>query len=139
MAANTAPIFSALSALNFTSLALGSTDASMTSGNSKLLFTAGANGAFIDRVLWTPRISNQANEVVAGRLWINNGQSTNTIGNNALLQEVTLVKTQPTSVAANTQTVMFLGYPITPLFQLWITLSSTVLAGYDVTCVAGNY
>jgi len=144
MAANINPIFSALSALNFTSLALGTTDASMNTGNAKLILTAAVNGSFVDRIIFTPRATPQTNEAVVGRVWVNNGLSTNTVGNNALLGEVNLVKTVPSVVAgnvvaANTQTILSVGFPIPATFTIWVSLSSTVLAGYDVVCVAGSY
>jgi hypothetical protein len=146
-AANTQQRFSAVA-----SIAVGQTVATANTakdgtGTVVTIFTADAtNGGRVERVRFRALGTNIA---TVARIFINNGSTNATAGNNSLYAEVTLPATTLSEVAAlalqeipNANTVPDpTGFPLVlpPGYKLNVTLGTTVAAGYCVTALGGAY
>ena len=140
MAANTTPIFSATPAIGLsdaTPILTANTTTDLTAGTIYLLFTADAtDGSYIDKIIIQPIGTNVA---TAGRLWINNGATTGTATNNTQFKDFTLAATTVSQVVAIGNTEVTLGFALPAGYRIYMTLGTTVAAGFKSTVVAGNY
>lgn len=144
MPANTDPIFTLTPQITFAkvSAADGSTDG--TDADVKLVCTAGANGAFVNKIVLQPRSTSGSTttSAAAARIYINNGSSVGTGTNNVLYKEVTLPATA-VDVAGTTESA---GWEIPMNIQLkasyTIYVGVTAMAAntnWDVTTISGDY
>ena len=143
MPANTNPIFSLLpdvssdsaTAMNPT-LTTAAADYTGISANNKLVFTAGANGGFIQRLRFKAIGTNTAS---VARVYINNGSTNTTAANNSFYGEIAL----PATTAIATTSTIDLDYPmnfaINASFRIYVGLGTTVAAGWVCTPIAGEY
>ena len=140
MAANTSPIFSESPAIGLsdaTPILTANTTTDLTSGTIYLLFTADAtDGSYVDKIIIQPIGTNVA---TAGRFWINNGSTTGTATNNTQFKDVTLAATTLSQVAAIGNTEVTVGFALPAGYKIYMTLGTTVAAGFKATVVAGNY
>ena len=137
MAANTAPIYSLLPDTQWIdTVKTANTTRDLTSGTIYLLFTAGANGGFVQKVRFRSLGDNIA---TVARLWLNNGSTTGTAANNTLVDEITLPATTASEVAAVPPQEIILNFAIPAGYILYVTVGTTVSAGYDVHAIAGKY
>lgn len=101
-----------------------------------LVFTAGANGAYIDRLRFKAGGTNTAS---VARIYINNGSAHTTAANNVFYGEVSL----PATTAIATAATVDIDYPvdlrINAGFTIQVGLATAVAAGWVVTPVAGQY
>jgi hypothetical protein len=143
MAANTAPIWSltgGVSNNNGTGMnalvTAAAADYTGISANNSLIFTAGVNGAFIQKIRFK---AGGTNVVAVARVYINNGSIPTTATNNVFYGEVTL---PATAIATNVATAE-IDYPmnivIPASFRIYFGLGAAVAAGWVATVVAGNY
>ena len=98
-------------------------------GTTVLLFTAGANGARVDRVSLMPIGTNTASVF---RLFHNNGSTPGTAGNNRLIWECTLPANTLSQTAASNPLPEFI--PSTPMVlkageRLYGSVGTTIAAG----------
>lgn len=140
MAANTTPIFSKAPLIGLSDavpILTANTTVNLTSGTIYLLFTADAtNGSYVDKVIIQPLGTNIA---TAGRLWINNGSTTGTATNNTQFKDFTLAATTVSQVAGVGNTEIFVGFGLPASYRIYMTLGTTVAAGFLSTVVAGQY
>lgn len=101
-----------------------------------LVFTAGANGAYVDRLRFKAGGTNTAS---VARIYINNGSAHTTAANNVFYGEVSL----PATTAIATAATVDIDYPmdlrINAGFGIYVGLATAVAAGWVVTPVAGQY
>jgi hypothetical protein len=143
MAANTAPIFSIkgdVSRDNGTTLPLviltATGDYTGASTNHELIYTASADGGFVERLRFKALGTNGA---TVARIYINNGSTNTTAANNVFIGEVSLPATTAINTAATTDIDYPLGFAIKGTFRIYVGLGTTVAAGWRVSAVAGQY
>jgi hypothetical protein len=138
LAAGTSPIFT-LVVQNWFSDALivtANTTLDLTSGTIYLLATAGADGSRFDRLYLQPVGTNTAS---VARLWLNNGGVTGTAANNRWFLDFTLPATTTSIVASIPAVVAELNLRAQATYRLYMTIGTTVAAGYFGTVEGGNY
>ena len=95
------------------------------------------NGQRIEKVVFQPIGACVAS---AGRIFLNNGQTNATAGNNTYLKDVTLPLLAAVSeVASMPPTEVLLDIVVPPFHKLNVTLGTTVATAYSVYAVAGSY
>jgi hypothetical protein len=140
MAANTAPIFSIAGDVQWTSQAMTAlnTTKDLTSGTSYLVYTAPADGGFVQRIRFRS-LGTNSNATVA-RIWINNGVSTQTAANNTLFDEITLTSTSNSETAALATFELPLNFALPATYRIYVTLGTApTSAGWQATVIAGKY
>lgn len=138
MAANTSPIFSLTANVGIINgVATANTSKDLTSGTIYLVAIADStNGSYIDKLIVQPDGTNVA---TALRVWLNNGGVTGTAANNSMIKDVTMAATTNSEVAAIGNTEIVLGFAIPASWRIYVTIGTTVSAGFHVTAVGGNY
>lgn len=138
MPANTSPIFPIAPATEWATAALLTANtATNGTGTVQEFFTAGANGSRVGRVLIQPLGTNIKTVM---RIFMNNGGTNATIGNNSLIKEVALPATTGDNDDPLTQQYADLNCVLPPGYKLFYTLGTAVASGFAVTCVdAGDY
>jgi hypothetical protein len=138
MAANTAPIFTLAPDVQWSTTTVSSSNATtdLTSGTSYLIFSASIDGGFIQRVRFRALGTNVA---TVGRLWINNGATTGSAANNTLIDEITLNSTTAAAAASLANQEIPVNFALPTGYRLFVTLGTTVAAGFDVTAIGGRY
>lgn len=104
--------------------------------NTTTLFTAGANGAYVERIRFRAAGTNVA---TVARVWINNGSAYTTAANNELFDEITLPITTASAVAATVLQEIALGFAIPAGYRIAVGLGTTVAAGYYATVIGMDY
>ena len=99
-------------------------------------FTAGTNGSFVGYVKLKPLGTNVAS---VARFWINNGSTNATAANNFLWGEVTLPATTAATAAALAELVLQFNIAIPTGYKINFALGTTVAAGWQATCIGGDY
>jgi hypothetical protein len=138
MAANTAPIFTLAPDVQWSPTTVSASNATTdgTTGTTYLIFSASADGGFVQRVRFRPLGTNVA---TVGRLWINNGATTGSAANNALIDEITLNATTAATAASLANQEVPVNFALPTGYRLFVTLGTTVAAGFDVTAIGGRY
>ena len=141
MAANTAPIFSALGSIQWAPAALTAANTAKDgTGTVTTIATgnvAGNNaGNFMQKLIARPLGTNVASVL---RVFINNGAVNTTAANNALIAEFTLPPTTLSEVSAQPDFVLPLNFALPAGYKINCTLGTAVAAGYQVTAVGGQY
>lgn len=140
MAANTQPIFSIAGDVQWTTtgMTVANTTKDLTSGTSYLAYTAPADGGFVQRIRFRS-LGTNTNATVA-RVWINNGLTTGTTANNTLFDEITLIATTVSEVAAQSTFELPLNFALPATYKIYITLGTApTSAGWQATVIAGKY
>lgn len=137
MATNTQPIFSSRGDIQWSAAPLTAANTAKDgTGTATTVFTAGADGAFVQKLVARPIGTNVATVL---RVFANNGASNTVAANNSLFAEMTLPATALTEVAAQPPFELPLNFALPPGFRLMCTLGTAVAAGYDVTVFGGSY
>jgi hypothetical protein len=139
MAANTSPIFSATGDIQWVPAALNTANTLYdgTGANGQVIFTAGASGSFVQRVRFKASGSTAA---TAGRIFINNGQSTGSAVNNILFDEITLAATTATNTAATAVYELPMNVALPPNYRLIATVAVVQPSGgWFVSTIGGSY
>lgn len=108
------------------------------SANNQLVFTAGTNGS---RIVGLKFAAIGTNVQSVARIYVNNGSTNTTAGNNSLIGAVTLpATTASNTVAEPTATYMFDGgaLDIEANWRIYVGLATTVAAGWRVTPILGG-
>ena len=139
MPANTSPIFTLTPDIQWAiSATTANTTKDLSSGTIFQVFSAGTNGSYVQRIRFRPLGTNSAASV--GRVWINNGSTTNTAANNVLWDEITLPATTVSEVAAQSTYELPLNFALPPSYRLYITLGTAPnAAGWDAIVIGGDY
>jgi hypothetical protein len=139
MPANTTPIFTRLGDIQWAiTVTTANTTTDLTTGTAYLAFAADAtNGGYIQKIRFRTLGTNVA---TVARVWINNGAPTGgAAANNTLFDEISLAATTVSQVAATSIYELPMNIALPPNYKIYITLGTTVAAGYDVTVVGGKY
>ena len=139
MAANTAPIFSGVGDIEWTTVqTAANTTYDGTIGTPAIAFSASISGSFVQRIRF--RASGSATSTVA-RIFINNGQSTGSAANNVLFDEITLASTSATQTAATATYELPLNFALPAGYRILTTLGTVQSAGggWYATVVGGSY
>jgi hypothetical protein len=146
MPANTSPIYSISGdvqsvASNNSGLVVGPTANTALDGSGTLykLFTAGANGSYIQKIRFRP-VGSPAATVC--RVFISSSGTTSSTVTN-LYDEITLPATTLSQTAATSvfELPLNIALPATP-YSIWVTFGTSTGAsgtGYSVVCIAGDY
>ena len=139
MPANTSPIFTLTPDIQWAiSATTANTTKDLSSGTIFQVFSAGTNGSYVQRIRFRTLGTNSAASV--GRVWINNGSTTNTAANNVLWDEITLPATTVSEVAAQSTYELPLNFALPPSYRLYITLGTAPnAAGWDAIVIGGDY
>jgi hypothetical protein len=105
-------------------------------GSTLTIFTAGANGSYVQRVIARAVGTNVASVL---RIFINNGSASSTQANNVLIGEMTLPATTASAVSALQPIEYPLNFALPASYVINVCLGTTVAAGYRVSCVGGDY
>lgn len=138
MPANTTPIFSKIGDIQWiNAVNTANTTTDLTTGTSYLVFTSDAtNGGFVQKL----RIrSLGTNIATVMRVWINNGSTTGTAANNTLYDEISLAASTVSQTSALAVYELPLNFALPAGYKIYVTLGTTVAAGYNVIAVAGKY
>jgi hypothetical protein len=142
MPANTTPIFTKIGDVQWISgITTANTSTDLTTGTSYLAFTADAtNGGYVQKVRFRAVTGTGNNNVATvARVWINNGATTGTATNNILFDEISLAATTGSATSALAVYELPLNVALPAGYKLYITLGTTVAAGYYATVVGGKY
>lgn len=137
MVANTAPIFADTPNVGWgTVITTANTTKDLTSGTITLIFTAGADGAFVNSIVGQPHGTNVAS---LARVFINNGATTATAANNTYYGQVGLpaITNSENAEVANVTFPMNIALPAG--YRIYVTLATAVAAGWQFTTVGGDY
>lgn len=122
MAVNTSPIFSLTLNNNWPAVITAANTAVDGTGTTSVIYTAGANGSLLQKIVMKALGTNVATVV---RFFLNNGSSSATAANNMLIREYGLPSTSASNVA-----------PIGPDFELPLNLA--MKAGYTIIACIGT-
>ena len=138
MPASTTPIFvTRPNVRSSNTITASNTTKDMTSGTLNHLFASNTtNGSFIDHVRAKPLGTNIAS---VGRIFFNNGGATTNAVNNSLITEISLPATTLSEVAALVDMVVPLKLALPPAANMFVTIGTTVAAGWVFTSVGGDY
>lgn len=138
MAGNTTPIFSKVGDIQWTNtITTANTTTDLTAGTSYLAFTADStNGGYVQKVRFRALGTNVA---TVARIWLNNGSVTTSAVNNTLLDEISLAATTVSQTSALSIYEIPLNVALPPGYRLYITIGTTVVAGYDAIVFGGKY
>lgn len=138
MAQNTLPIFPLTPSVQWGSTALATANTAKDgTGTVLTVFTADAtNGSRVDYVKVRAIGTNTATVL---RIFINNGSTNATPGNNVLFMERTIASTTLSEVAELADTRIDLDVALAAGYKLNLTIGTTVAAGLMCSAVGGHY
>lgn len=137
MAINTSPIFSKKGDIQWASPALTAANTAKDgTGTVASVFTAGADGAYVQRLIARPLGTNVATVL---RVFVNNGASNVTAANNSLVAEMTLPATTLSEVASLPPFELALNFALPAGYKINCTIGTTVAAGFALTVLGGSY
>lgn len=148
MPANTSPIFTVSGDISWgstnpiTNAVTGTTGAGVfdgTNANTVLVFTAGTNGAFVQKLVLEAGGSNIASVL---RVHINNGSTNSTAANNTLYMQYSLPVTTTDNDAAISHLEVPLNIQLPASYRIYVTIgaaSATLTGGWYITAVGGEY
>lgn len=110
--------------------------ADLSGANVRLLLTAGTDGAIFNYVRFFPLGTNIA---TMARLFLNNGGALNVASNNVLVGEIAFTATTASDNLAQFVSDWALNMPVPAGYRLYVTLGTTVAAGYAVSAVGMNF
>lgn len=135
MPANTAPIFTLTPKVSWGVIDTANTAKDGT-GTVVGIFTAGANGSFLEKVVIKAKGTNVA---TALRVWLNNGSTNGTAANNSLIADITIAATTNSETAKLADNEILINMPIPAGYVINITIGTSVAAGLHVSAWGGDY
>lgn len=142
MAANTSPIYTRTADIQWiTAITAANTTLDITSGTSYLVFTADATeGGFVREVRIKASPANNTAATVA-RIWLNNGSTTGTAANSALITEVTIPATTASNSAGLPDIIVPINMALPAGYRLYLTLGTAPGGSGQFTAAAigGKY
>ena len=145
MPANTSPIYSITGdiqsvAQNNSGLVVGPTANTALDGSGTLykLFTAGANGSYVQKVRFRP-VGSPAATVC--RIFVSSSTTTSAT-NTWLYDEITLPAVTLSQTAASSVFELPINFAMNANYLLYVTFGTSTGSagtGYSVVCVAGDY
>ena len=118
-------------------ITLAANDFTGAGANNSLVFTAGPQGAFIQRLRLKAAGTNVASVL---RVFLNNGAIHTTATNNTFHGEIALPATTANAAGITSYDLDYvLNIAVPAGFTVWVGLGTAVAAGWVVTPVAGQY
>ena len=137
MAINTSPIFSKQGNIQWNPAAITAANTAKDgTGTAATVFTAGADGAFVQRLVARALGSNVATVL---RVFINNGSANTTAANNSLIAEMALPATALSEVTSQPAYELPLNFALPAGFKINCTIGTAVAAGYALCVLGGTY
>jgi len=137
VAANTAPIFSIAGDIEWGTTAITTANTAKDgTGTVLTCFTADVDGGFVQRIRFRAAGTNIA---TVARVFINNGSTNATAGNNILYDEITLAATTLSETSALPVYELPLNFALPTGYKLNVTIGTTIAAGYFVSVIGGKY
>lgn len=144
MAANTIPIYSKAGQISWSGILQTANTAKDGTGTVSTIFTAGADGARVERIRVRAIGTNVATVL---RIFINNGSTNATPANNVLYAEITLASTTISEVDTLLTTNEFPSAADTTAFPIVLpagytllaTVGTTIAAGVVITAIGSSY
>jgi hypothetical protein len=143
MAANTIPIYSKAGQISWSPLIQTANTAKDGTGSAVVIFTAGVEGARVERVRVKAAGTNVATVL---RIFINNGSNAEVAANNILYTEATIAATTLSEVATlaltefpNTTDTTAFPMVLPAGYKLLVTIGTSVAAGLYVSAVGSSY
>lgn len=135
MPANVQPIFPITPIVTWAKLTTANTAHDGT-GTVATVFTAGTNGARVDRLKIRPMGTGSQTVL---RVFINNGADSTTATNNILYSEKTIIATTSSETESLDDYILPLDIALPASYKINCTLGTTVAPGIAVTCEGGNF
>jgi hypothetical protein len=143
MPANTAPIFSILGAVEFTTVMNAANTGHVSGNTSYIVFTGGTNGSYLQKIRFRhiPNTATANAATTVARVWLNNGNDRTVASNSTLFDEITIANNTTSSVAASTNYELPLNFAVPPNYAVYVTLGTAPTAGtfIQATCIGGDY
>jgi hypothetical protein len=118
-------------------LTTAAADVTGVNANNLLVLTGSPDDTYVTGLRFKPLGTNVA---TVARIYLNNGATNTTAGNNELIGEVSLPATTASSVAATVEVPWYWGELLNTGWCLYVGLGTTVAAGWRVTKMdARNY
>jgi hypothetical protein len=137
MPANTNPIFGLTPVANWgATVQTAANTAKDGTGTVLTVYTAGANGSFVQKIRFRAAGTNVA---TVARVFINNGSANSTPANNILFDEITLAATTLSETSALSCYELPMNIALPAGYKVNITLGTAVSAGYYVSAVGADY
>jgi len=146
MPANTAPLFTLTPHISWGSVDdnAAATAGPILSANTAMdgtgyvtsVFTAGANGSYIQKLVCRPVGTNVTTVL---RVFLNNGSTNATQANNVLISELTIPASTANAAAALQTSEIAFNFAIPAGYVINCTLGTAVAAGVRVSVVGGDY
>jgi hypothetical protein len=139
MAANTAPVYSAVAAIQWCTAVTAANTAMDGTGTVTTVFTSSgtnAAGSYLRRMFIRATGTNVATVL---RVFINNGSTNTTAANNVLHSELSLPATTASNTVALPSFDIPLEFALPNSYKINITLGTAVAAGYVAGIIAGDY
>lgn len=137
MAANTSPIFGLTPVVSWGTVSTANTAKDGT-GTVVTIFTAGADGARVDKIRYKAMGTNVATVL---RIFVNNGSANSTATNNTMIREATIAATTLSEVAelVNGEIDFPEGLILPNGYKLNITIGTSISAGLHVSAYGGSF
>lgn len=137
MPANTSPIYPLTPNAGVAGVVLTAANTAKDgTGTTALLFTAGANGARLDKIRAKAAATNVA---TVARFFLNNGSTPATAANNIFIGELALAAVTLTEVAAQVEPEWVAGFPIPAGWRVYVCIATAVAGGWAFAALGGDY
>ncbi len=138
MALNTKPIYTGKPEIQWGATPLTAANTARDgTGTVLTVFTANAtNGGYVSAIRFRAAGTNVA---TVARIFINNGSTNATPGNNILFDEITLAATTASEVGALAPYVVPMNIALPPGYKVNIAHGTATAAGYYISAVGGDY
>ena len=141
-APNTEPVYSKVGDIQWVeSITAANNTIDLTTGTSYLVFTADAtNGGFVSRIIVKANPANNT-AATAVRLWLNNGSTTGTSSNSALVAEQGIPATVASATAALPDFTIPLNMALPPGYKIYLTIGTAPGGSgeFTATAIGGKY
>ena len=142
MPANTQPIFSIEGNVQWSDLMNSANTGNVTGSTSYLVFTAGTNGSFVQKIRFRHVPPSGNTNATVARVWINDGLDVTVAANNTLFDEITIANNTTFSQVASTAFYEIpLNFALPPGYRIYVTLGTPPSTGSNIqaTVIGGHY
>lgn len=137
MTANTSPIYPLTPNNGAMNVVLTSANTAKDgTGTAELIFTAGANGSRIKRIVIKPIGTNVQTCL---RIFINNGSSQSSASNNLFYGDYTILANTLSETAATNDYVYPMELDLAAGYKVYVTIGTAVSAGLAISAHGGDY
>ena len=136
MPANNDPIFPLTPDIEWVTAFTAANTAVDGTGTVQTVFTAGANGSWVEEIIFAPLGTNV---VTVARIFVNNGSTNATAANNVMIGQLTLPATTLNNAAALFCPRFPVKMALPANYKINVVIGTSVAAGFVVSCVGGHY